>query len=94
MLRVEYDGRIDDETMRCRIWFSLEGGSELTIVVPVRATKAEVPEPQRAIDPPNYLDMEDVPRLPWHIRLRAVAVAQAFTDKFGRLQIEPDFGGG
>jgi hypothetical protein len=53
MLRAEYDGRIDDGPIRCRIWFRLEGGSELTIVVPVRATKEEVPEPQRVIDQPN-----------------------------------------
>jgi hypothetical protein len=94
MLRVEYDGRIDDDTMRCRIWFRLEGGSELRIVVPVRATKEEVPEPQPIIDPPNYLDMEEAPRLPWHVKLRAIAMAQSFTDKFGGLQIEPDLGGG
>jgi hypothetical protein len=93
MLRVEYDGRIDHETMRCRIWFTLDTGHELRIVVPVRATYDEVPEPQRIIDPPNYLNMEEAPRLPWHIKLRAIAVAQAFTDKFGRLQIEPDLGG-
>jgi hypothetical protein len=94
MLRVEYDRRIDEHTMQCRIWFVPKKGFELRIVVPVKATYDEVPEPQRVADPPNDLNLLEAPRLPWDVKLRAIAAAQAFVGEFTELVVEPDLGGG
>jgi hypothetical protein len=81
MLTVEYDGRIDEQTMKCRIWFAPREGFALKIVVPVRATYDEV-------------HMIEAPPLPWDVKLRAIAAARAFTGEFTELDVGPDLGGG
>ena len=66
MLRVKHDGRIDDQTIRCRIVFMPREGIELRMVVAIRADLEEVPQL----------------RLPRYVKLRALAIAQASAEKF------------
>ena len=94
MLRVEYEGRIDADMMRCRIWFTPRPGFEIRIVVPVKASYDEVPEPERVTDPPNDLNLMEAPRLPWDVKVRALAAAGSFAGEFARTVDELPTNGG
>jgi hypothetical protein len=77
----EYRRRIDDNTFQCVVWFNSEESNHgLRILVPVKATIAEVPLPSK----PDAQGYQEVPELSPEIRRRALLAAQDFARAFAR----------
>jgi hypothetical protein len=81
--RVEYDSRIDGETIQCRVFFYPdEPRHEIRIFIPVKATVDEVPEPQKPTVLSNALQYHEGPHLGPDIKYRALLAAQRFAQAF------------
>lgn len=86
-MQVEYGNRIDDETITCVVRWAGSGNRHMRMVVPVKATFDEVPEPAPLRDPPNGFDLQEAPRLSKEFKLRAVWAAQEMAREFSDLEV-------
>lgn len=88
-LRVEYDDRIDDQTIQCRVWFyPPQARQEIRVIVHVKATWDEAPEPSKASLLPEW-ELREGPPLSPPIKLRAVQAAQDLAGVFAAAIVPP-----
>jgi hypothetical protein len=82
----EYRRRIDENTFQCVVWFNDEDSDHgMRILVPVRATRDELPEPSQ----PDAQGLQQVPQLSPEIRHRALLAAQDIARAFARSTDRP-----